>query len=296
MASWCPNCGRNVETDEKFCRQCGMPQHLQGEEATTWMLGPVPEAEPESKRPTTPVQSAPTSPTNTPASGAYIPSTPTPYYPPPYPTQYQAPSQPGQPHITLGDWLSGGWQVYKENWAVMSVATLLCAVVAGATGGILIGPLLMGILRMAFKTQRGERPEIGDLFRWQGRFIQSFLAGLIFAAIHFGLAGLGNNSAFFSLLDLLATPLLSVMLAFTVSLVAERGLDVVPAIKQVAKRIFSSDMFMWWVVGLVFMVIAGGGLIACFLGALITVPWMISASAVAYRDVFGIDDPNKTLH
>ena len=273
-----------------------MPQHLQGEEASTWMLSPLPETEPESNRPTTPVQSATTSPTNPPTGGAYILPVPTPYHPPPYPTQYQAPSQPGRPHIALGDWLSGGWQVYKENWSVMSVATLLAAVVVGATGGILIGPLLMGMLRMAFRTLRGERPEIGDLFRWQGRFIQSFLAGLIFVAINFGLTSLGNNSAFFSLLDVLATPLLSVMLAFTVSLVAERRLDVVPAIKQVAKRVFSSDMFMWWVAGLVFMVIAGGGLIACLLGVLITVPWMISASAVAYKDTFGIDDPNRTLH
>jgi hypothetical protein len=29
---------------------------------------------------------------------------------------------------------------------------------------------------------------------------------------------------------------------------------------------------------------------------LVTLPWMISASAVAYKDVFGIDDPNRTLH
>src|ERR1700741_1449059 len=114
MSSWCPNCGRNVDADEKFCRQCGMPQHLQGEAAATWMLTPQPEPEPEPKRPTTPVQPATTSPTTPPTGGAYIPPTPVPYYPPPYPTQHQPPVQQGQPHIALGDWLSGGWQVYKE--------------------------------------------------------------------------------------------------------------------------------------------------------------------------------------
>jgi hypothetical protein len=29
-------------------------------------------------------------------------------------------------------------------------------------------------------------------------------------------------------------------------------------------------------------------------GVLVTLPWMISSAALAYRDVFGIDDPNRT--
>jgi uncharacterized membrane protein len=178
----------------------------------------------------------------------------------------------------------------------MSVATLLAIVIGTATIGILAGPMLMGLFRMAFKTLRGERPEIGDLFNWQGRFVQAFLTGLIFGAIHFALGGLGNNSPFFSLLSLAATPLLSVMLAFTMSLITERSLDVVPAINQVAKLVFSRDAFMWWVVGLVLAAITGSGLIVCGVGLLVTLPWMLSASAVAYRDVFGIDDPNRTLH
>jgi hypothetical protein len=292
MAIWCPNCGRNVEEDEKFCRQCGMPQHLQGEDATTWLLNPQPA--PDSERQTTPVQSGLTSPTAPPNRGGYIPPTPTPYYAPPHPTEYQPP--PDQSHISLGDWLSGGWQVYKENWAVMSVATLIGGLLSAVTIGILAGPLLMGMFRMAFKTMRGERPEIGDLFNWHGRFLQAFLTALIFGAIYLGLGGIGNNNAFFGLLSAAATPTLTLMLAFTMSLILERGLDVVNAINRVAKLVFSRDWFMWWVVGLVFAAITGGGFIACGVGILVTLPWMISSSAVAYRDVFGIDDPNRTLH
>ena len=292
MSSWCPRCGRNVETDEKFCRQCGMPQDLSGAEATTWMLSNEPAPRAEQSRPTHPVNPSPTGTTTNPPTGpAYV--QPTPYYPPPPPVPYQ-PAQPTDAHISLGDWLSGGWQVYKENWALMSVASLLTGLISAGTGGLLAGPLLMGLFRMAFATMRGERPGMGDLFNWRGRFLQSFLCGLIFVVIPFWLSS-GNNS-FLALPILVATPFLAMMFAFSTSLTLERGMDIANAINQVAKLIFSRDAFMWWVVGLVVAAITMGGFIGCGIGVLVTLPWMISSSALAYRDVFGFDDPNRTLH
>ena len=70
--------------------------------------------------------------------------------------------------------------------------------------------------------------------------------------------------------------------------------DVGSAINEVARMVFSRDALMWWVVGLVFTTISFAGIIGCFVGLFVTIPWMISASAVAYRDLFGIDDPNRT--
>jgi len=291
MANWCPNCGRNVDEGEKFCRQCGMPQHLTGEDASTWILSP--ESFPDSERQTARIQPAPTSPASPLTGEPYIPPTPTPYYQPPHPAPYQPPVPP-QAHISLGDWLSGGWQVYKENWALMSVASLLAFILSACTLGVLAGPLLMGLFRMAFATMRGERPVMGDMFNWRGRFLQSFLTALIFGAIYAGLGGIGNNNAFFGLLSAAATPMLTLMFGFTMSLVLERDMDVVNAINHVSRLVFSRDAFMWWVVGLVFAAITAGGFIGCGIGILITLPWMISASAVAYRDVFGFDDPNRT--
>jgi hypothetical protein len=191
MSSWCPNCGRQVDEGEKFCRQCGMPQHLEGKEATTWIL-----TEPDPKRKTSGVHSQTTSPTSPPTGAAYIPPTPTPYYQPQQ-ALYQQPSAPtSQPNISLGGWLSGGWQVYKENGALMSVATLLSLIIAFCTAGLLSGPLLMGLFSMAFKTMRGERPVMGDLFNWRGRFLQAFLTGLIFLVIQLTLGGAGNTNGF----------------------------------------------------------------------------------------------------
>jgi hypothetical protein len=269
-----------------------MPQDLSGEEATTWMLSNEPAPRPEQSRPTHPVNPNPTGTTAPPTGAAFVP--PTPYYAPPSPVPYQ-PAQPSEAHISLGDWLSGGWQVYKENWALMSVASLITVLLGACTLGILAGPLLMGLFRMAFATMRGERPVMGDLFNWHGRFLQAFLSGLIFVVVPFWLSS-GNNNPFLTLLVLAATPFLSVMFGFSTSLILERGMDVTHAINQVGRIVFSRDAFMWWVVGLVLTAITAGGSIGCGVGMLVTLPWMISSSAVAYRDVFGFDDPNRTLH
>src|SRR5262249_503387 len=292
MARWCANCGRQVAEEEKFCRQCGMPQELRGEEATTWRLPPeTPGGGP------TP---SPVKPPNTGQSGgttgpAYVPPLRS-YNPPPPPVTYSppAPQPTGRPDVDLGSWLSGGWQVYKENWALMSVATLLGSFLSLCTLGILAGPLLLGLFVMAFKTMRGEQPVMSDLFNWQGRFGHAFLAFLIFFVAHMALAGLGSARSAFPLLPYAASPILAIMLSLTMPNLIEQRSDVVNAVNDSVRTVFTPDWFKWWLVGLVMAAITAGGFFACGIGGLITLPWMICTAAVAYRDTFGFDDPNRT--
>ena len=279
-----------------------MPLHMTEEEASTLRLPPNTAPTKDSAQPTRPVSPSPALPPSRPDDRYYNP--PTDYYQPPQPIQYQPPAQyqpsPQPPssysNISLGDWLSGGWQVYKENGLLMSLASFLGAILSFSTLGILAGPLLMGLYRMAFKTMRGERPELGDMFNWQGRFLQAFLAFLISGAIYGGLSGAGNSSALFLILNFIVTPFLTMLLGLALPLIMERKMDIAAAVNEVGRLIFSRDALMWWVVGLVFSTITAAGTIACFAGVFITLPWIISSAAVAYRDVFGVDDPNRTLH
>jgi hypothetical protein len=293
MSNWCPNCGREVEDNEKFCRGCGMPLNISGDEASTWILSQPTSPNLEPPRSTRQVGQTPTSP-NTQTGPAYMP--PINYYPPPQPPVYQPQAPPGGASISIGDWLSGGWHVYRDNWLLMSVASFLSVILSFATLGVMAGPLLMGLYGMAFKTMRGERPEMSDLFDFKGRFLQAFLAALIFFLIHAGFTGASRGGPMSGILSFIITPLLTATLSLTIPLMYERRLDVANAINEVGRKIFSRDALMWWIVGLVFTAISAGGFAACGIGFFVTLPWMISSGAIAYRDVFGIDDPNRTLH
>jgi hypothetical protein len=280
-----------------------MPQHLAGDEATQWVLAQPTAPVSDESLPTrqfdqeqTSPQSATTSPHGGQTSPAYVPPS---YYapPPPSPVPYQ-PAQPAgqaeQSPVALGEWLSRGWRLYKENWFTMSLATLLAGILSLVTVGVLAGPLLMGLYRMAFKTMRGERPEVNDLFQWEGRFAQAFLAFLIFALISFGIPGVDRAGALSSFFTFIATPFLTVLLGLTMPSILERRVDVAKALNDISRLIFSRDAFMWWVMGLVFASITVAGFIGCFVGIFMTVPWMVCSGASAYRDLFGFDDPNRT--
>ena len=301
--NWCPNCGRRTEEGEKFCRGCGMPLDLTGEEASNWILSdsnrPTLNLPPQNMPPqNTPAQdfsrTRPVNPNQTAETGpAYMP--PGNFYTPPQPPQpYYPPVESGQSHIRLGDWLSGGWKVYSQNWLMMSVATFLSMILSFATAGILAGPLLMGLYRMAFKTMRQERVEMNDLFNWSGKFWQAVLAFVIFLLVHLGFSGASQGGPLAGMLAFAISPFLVSAMGLTIPYLLERRTDAANAINDVGRMIFSRDALMWWIVGLVFSAISAAGFAGCFIGGFVTVPWMISSSAVAYRDVFGVDDPNRT--
>ncbi|HYP28812.1 MAG TPA: hypothetical protein VE262_19020 [Blastocatellia bacterium] len=328
--AYCSNCGMATEAGKMFCRNCGTPAPVDEEAPTsqlpsepardaelptlnlpqnsasgrapdddsqTWHLPPDTMSNAEPQRPTMPVNQGATAPQAPPQGNPYAP--PMQYYqPPPPPAYYQPrpPLAPPQTNIRLGDWLSAGWQVYKENWLLMSLSSLLGLFLGTVTFGVLAGPMLMGLYNMAFKTMRGERPRLGDLFKWEGRFVQAFLSFLIFAAIYMGFTA-GGRGGFLSVLGfLIVNPILTIGLSFVLPLILERNMDVAAAVNSVGRLLFSRDKLMWWVAGLVFFFINFAGGAACGVGILITLPWTISAAAVAYNQIYGIDDPNRTMH
>jgi hypothetical protein len=303
----CSNCGRHEEDTGKFCRYCGTKYQQQPDEAaTTWRLAP--ETEVRAEHPTTSSIRQSGQPTTSPVGpagtgqppqqgtdAAYVP--PMEYYQPLQQVPPAAPAAPITPkkvQVAVGDWLNGGWRIYSENWALMTIGSLLATVLSFCTAGILAGPLLMGLFRMAFKAMKSERPEMSDLFAWEGKFLPAVLVFYIFVALSYAISGGGSAHEFFWLVRFVVQPFLTTGIALTLPLMYERRTDLAEAINSVGHLIFSKDALMWWVVGLTFIIINTGGLFACGLGIFVTFPWLICSAAVAHSSIFGLDDPNRT--
>jgi hypothetical protein len=300
----CANCGIESQDTGKFCRNCGsklQPESGQPNEAATWRLEP--NTNPGSDRPaTSPVAQGNTGQAPPITGPAYIP--PSNYYQaleqfPAAPSRLEAfgnwASAGHKIPIQLGDWLYRGWRLYSENWALMTMASLLGGFLSVCTVGLLAGPLMAGLFRMAFKTMKQERPEMSDLFAWEGKFLPAVVVTLIFAVLWLAISGAGPGHEVFWILRIAIHPLLSVGYLLTIPTVSEGRADLAAAINSIGRLIFSKDALMWWVVGLAFGILSSAGLIACGLGIFVTFPWIVCASAVAYSALFGIDDPNRTL-
>ncbi|HKV38490.1 MAG TPA: hypothetical protein VJX67_04690 [Blastocatellia bacterium] len=298
----CSNCGEEIGTGN-FCGNCGKPvaplSSNPSEEAATWRLPAKTSPDPIPRPSTTPVNQAPTGEGRNPAAPtgpAYIP--PAPGYYAPAPMAKSPPAvRAGSDSIKIASWISEGWAVYRENWLLMSMASLLGGFLSVCTAGILAGPMLMGLFGMAFRTMRNERPQLGDLFSWEGRFLQALLAFVIIFVVTVAMGGgLGHSAGIFSPLGVVIDPFLTIGMLLTIPLILDARMDLAAAVNQVGRLICSRDAIKWWVAGLVFAVLQTLGLVGCGVGILVTFPWVVSSAAVAYRDVFGLDDPNRTLH
>ena len=79
--------------------------------------------------------------------------------------------------VDLGDWIKDGFDLYKNNFGILVLASLIAIILSGATFGILAGPMCAGMILITLKLHDNadEKAELGDLFRGFTFFLQSFL-------------------------------------------------------------------------------------------------------------------------
>jgi hypothetical protein len=281
----CPSCGHQVTDTARFCTRCGGPMMqpasspedvatrrlIVDEKTTGRSLGDA----------TRPVYAPPQSPL------AYPPTNP-------------PPAAHGSATVDLGKWLSEGWQIYRQEPFTFSVAALLTFLLSLVTLTFLTGPLLAGFYHMVFKSMRGEKPAVGDLFKGMDRFWPAVFAWVIFAVIMSVLGGpsytftadhASATSPILGLLSLALMPLVSAIYFFVYPLIMERQRDTATALDEAARVVFPKNIVMFWVCGLIFHILGLAGLLGCGIGVLITTPFVLCAAAVAYRDFFGLAGP-----
>jgi hypothetical protein len=189
--------------------------------------------------------------------------------------------------VKLGDWLSEGWEIVKDDMATFAIASFLAMLISGVTLGICAGPMSVGLFMMVHDKLRGEDIAIGDVFKGFQKFGPSFLVIVIVAIASsvvgflLGLTGVGSV-----LMPFVGIAIGGAMF-FTFQIIAESDMGGIDAMKMSWEKV-KDDFLMFCVAYLVYSLIAQLGVIACVVGIFITTPVMMAAMGVAYRDIFGL--------
>lgn len=178
--------------------------------------------------------------------------------------------------VSVGACLSGAWGLFKKNPLTHVVATLLVGVVSSVSSGLLMGPMVVGYMRMIAKEQRGEEAQIGDVFRGFDDFVPAFVAGLISLLV----VSLGLFLCFIPGLLILALP------SVALYLVAQGEKDGVAAFNQ-AWRIVTKNLGAAFGCALVLSIVGSLGALLCGVGLLVTGPLSMIGSYYMARQLVG---------
>ncbi len=219
--------------------------------------------------------------------------------------------------------LRDGWSVVKDRY-LLFVAIVVVGLVVGSLAplGILMGPMVCGIYSCLFARMSGRDPSFRLLFGGLEHFVQSFVATLIqivpIAAMMVPVnlllalvflkrimvtlpAPYPQMASYLGVWEMAAIILVATVVIFLLSvffgtffmfsypLIVERRLSGWAAVKLSAKASranFRGAAVLMAATTLVSVV----GSLACYVGGLAVTPVTLAAWAVAYREVFPLED------
>ncbi len=170
--------------------------------------------------------------------------------------------------------LSRSWDLFKEDFVLYLLATLLVGLVGAVSLGILAAPLGVGLVMVIRRKIAGDASvSVGDVFQGLSKLVPSLLAAIgIFIATLIGMV-------------LLVLPGLFVVFVtgYTFHVMAYEDAGMVESIKRSVRVTLDNALF-----ALIILVISGvinaiGGAVA--IGVLITAPFTAVMLTVAYEEM-----------
>ncbi len=190
--------------------------------------------------------------------------------------------------VDIGSVLNRGFDLYKQNISTLLLTTLLGAIIAGVSFGVLAGPMYAGIVwvTLGLLDRKQPAPVIGDLFKGFNYFVPSLVFFiLLFVVLFIGQFVLAFLPLIGGLLSIAVAIAVPTLVMFTLFNIVDRNMDVVAAI-QASVDVVKANFWIFLGLYIVAAVIASLGAIACFIGMVVTAPMMPCMLAVAYRDLY----------
>ena len=189
--------------------------------------------------------------------------------------------------VPTEEWLRRSFELYRHTLSTLILAGLLAGIVSVLTLGVLLGPMLAGMVHLTLRLHDEDScpPKPVDVFRGFDWFVPSVLYVLIPVAVLFvGTPILGVVPFLGPLLGNLVGVAVGILLAFSVPLIVDRNLGFREAVQASAEKVWEKPL------GYVcFFLLASLGAFSGILlvvGILFTIPFGFCANAVAYRASF----------
>ncbi len=188
-------------------------------------------------------------------------------------------------------WFKGGFELYKENFVLIFLASAATLALSAITALILAGPLLVGLYLIIFRLlEKSEpAPQIQDLAKGFDSFLPALFFALVWVLIYYiGASITGAIPGIGWILSMLFSCVLSSVTIFGIPLIADKKLDFIQAGKK-NLEIAQPEIALYLVFSLAMSIISTLGFALVVVGVFFTVPFNLCTIAVAYKDVFGIE-------
>ena len=141
--------------------------------------------------------------------------------------------------VRFGKWIEAGFNLYKNNFGTLVLASVIALVLSTITIGLLAGPMIAGLVIVTLQLLRREvpKPDAGRVFRGFDYFLNSFLFITVWGiAILIGSFILALFPVIGQLLSLFFLYAAQAFLMFGMYLIVDKQLNFGPASAANSKR------------------------------------------------------------
>ncbi len=190
--------------------------------------------------------------------------------------------------VKFGEWIEKGFKLYKDNFGLLVLASLIAVLISAVTFGILAGPLMAGMFLITLDLIDGKepKPDAGMVFKGFNYFLNAFLFVLLWGVLMFVVSFLLSFiPCIGSLIALFLVYSAQTLLMFGLFFIVEDKMEFWPASMKSIEKVKEN---FWPFLGffVVISIIGSIGAVLCGIGIILTFPIQICALTVAYRDIF----------
>ena len=190
--------------------------------------------------------------------------------------------------VKFGEWIEDGFNLYKENFKTLILASIFVVVISTVTAGILAGPMLAGlaIVILELQDKKEPKPGAGRVFKGFDYFVHSFLFVVVWGiCILIASMIVGVIPVIGQLASLFIAYAAQAFLMFGLFLIVDRQMEFWPASQESINTV-KTNFWPFFGLSAVAGFIGSIGAIAFGIGIVFTIPIQGCILTVAYREVY----------